>query len=834
MLDALRLAVRVASKRGDLPEQSFGAKGELASLVDILPNTYAAETDFAKFLKTARVHRRPDEDGEGLNKPLSVDEKARGRYLRGIQTPKKWERFGARWGPALFLATQVCPQQVADEVDSLFKRMDLWHVKCEEELRLSLSGLTRIAKKHGDLLFPGYWKWLVNWEVLGGYHEAALVDDFIPELREWASGDVVHKTWNGEEYTEAVFLEDLEAGMWEFMSQAPAVTTANSEVYTRAEFAARPHLWARSGSSKRKESVFYTVDGQRFKAKRSKWNTALALDEKVVLNVLTTTNPLAMRQENSAIQKREAGKVRAVVNSDDETYLRMAYVSDWIERALHGHPLSTLYMSSTQLEQLWIRLSDACSHPSVKVPIDQTHFDWQQNKRMLSKFVDVLEKFIKVYAPLRVKDEYIAVIDQLRNALVEVEGRLVVTNERGIKTVIPVEKGVMSGWRMTALMDTVFNYGELYAARRLVRRLLGRDPVTTVCVQGDDDQLSVGTLGEAASIVKAYEVMNFELNPAKFFISTDRDEFLRQVVTAENVSGYPVRAILGLLWRNPVSRDPPAGMLRMNEQVRSWNLILARGGDWRRVKPHMLRDLGAANGLGTAEVLGVLSTPAVLGGSGFFNDYLSTYEFKPGVVETHGHIDISTVKGLKSELSRWRNAGILVSDKLIQEGIKDKLELSKAKKDVTPGLVTQTEPIYAQPRDVRGGSVPLQAPPSPEISGVLTEVILRDAVRSKNFDWIRNVYIHPDWRNLSNDIERKGGRRVWIDWVLGNLPWHTPVRPGWSDLVVGNLMSELFKGIFARVVAFANWNYSILLQEALAAEMAAHDILCRRTTVIGG
>jgi hypothetical protein len=594
--------------------------------------------------------------------------------------------------------------------------------------------------------------------------------------------------------------------------------------------------WARSGASQRKESVMYIDrDGKTKRARKSKWRTAFALTAGQTKAILRESRPTALKQHNTAIQKRETGKVRPVVNAGDEDYLRMLFISLWLETALDGHPKSTLFMSTEQLIMLWERLSRNCLDDTVKIPLDQSHFDWQANKRMISRFLDVVARVIETYATERLKGELLHVLAAIRVSLVDLVGVLRV-DIGDIHKNIPIEKGIMSGWRWTALMDTVINWGELYAARQLVMRMGGIDPVIEAVAQGDDDQVRSPNYGTAAALAEAYTVMNFEVNPSKFFLSTERDEYLRQVAQPGVVAGYPIRGLTAVLWRNPVSKDPVAGILRMGEQLKSWNLLIGRGGDPTQCLRMMKIDMSQGNGLSTDEVDRLLATPTCAGGLGLFPPGETWLSMSPGRVDVHANIVETTVKGLDSELKRWKSLGLDITKKEAMQSLSSNLELSDARKEVAQGGVEEVTPWrqYLWEPKATGVGIPLQARPNQNLPRTLGSYALQRAVRDRDWDWIREVWLDPTMRSVSDAIETRGGRTVWVDWLLDKLPWKTPNVLGWSDLVPSVLYRRSLTAAWSRIVGMNKFTYRSVKKAALTAELWVHNDIAHRGIRLGG
>jgi hypothetical protein len=770
------------------------------------------------------------EDGS-FTRELTDDERSRSRFIRSWKASSQWERFGPRWGPAISLAFAVMPKEVKVAVDKVFDEIGVNRVNNETILAKMFKEMSGVFKKHGDRL-NAHWKWFINWETLGGYRDSQDISDFVDELRNWVSGDITHTSLGEDGWSEEQFLDDLELGMEEFLSDLPNLENANKESLSILEWASSPGNWAKSGSSAIKTSLrFYDEKGKLRKPKKTKWRTALTMDPNWVIGVLRTKDESRLKQRNKAIQKRETGKVRAVVNADDETYLRMAYISDWLETALQGSAKSTLYMSKVQMVDMWIKLANATEGNTVKIPLDQSHFDWQQNKRMISRFIKVVRRIISRCA--KHKSDLLEVLDGVEKGLVQIEGELNVGTGSS-RSVLPIQKGVMSGWRWTALMDTVFNWGELFAARKLVQRWGARDPVLNAIAQGDDDQVACPGWADAALLATAYDSMGFEVNPGKFFVAQNRDEYLRQVAEPGVVSGYPVRSLNSLLWRNPVSRDPVAGLLRAREQVNSWNMLIGRGGDKDATLRLMMRDVSAGNGLSLDQVRRLLGTPACVGGLGLWpaQDWLSIDE---GHTTTKVSFDPSSASGLRLELPKWEAAGLGWTKHEALRALGDNLEVNKVPKEVTPGSVYEPQKVSPYPWSWGGGGgVALGARMDPKLPRTLGTPSLDRAIRLRMWDWIESVWLDPDLRGISGTIRQRGGRRVWVDWLQGKLPYKVPNVIGFSAMQISVLFDAASKAAWSRLVTKWKFNYTTVLRSALTVECVVRDA-CRHASIrLGG
>jgi hypothetical protein len=851
-LDTLRrliLAKDISRYLGDAGLLYWRAHPDWKRLIDILPSSDAASFEVRRLTKLGEDEHSL-EDSEDPELPpfleeLTDEEKSRLRFGRTWKPQTPFQHYGPRWGRAMSLAWALLPKDALQDVRSYFRLFNIFNYTSATLLRKMLKEVSDVFKKYGDLLTP-HWKMFVNWDTLGGYVKTKAITDFVGDLEDWATGDVIHSMPDGDEMSETKFLDCLEEGMWEFVVQAPNVERANEFALNLEEYSRYPGNWATPGATQVKDSVLYNVTSRdevgnkitkTYKPRGSKWRSALALHPSQVRRILTQQDRAQLRQKNTAVQKQETGKLRAVVSADDATYLRMDFISQWLEVALKGHPLSTLFMSTSQTVDMWENLARKTEQKdTVKIPLDQSHFDWQQNKRMIARFISVVRRFIETAASPKLKEDLLMVLRSLEIALVEEEGSIVV-GTGSQKVYIPIQKGVMSGWRWTALMDTVFNWGELHCARTLVKETGMSDPVISAIAQGDDDQVECPSYGHASALVEAYAIMNFEVNPGKFFVDIRRDEFLRQVPVPGLVSGYLIRGITAVLWRNPISRDPPAGLLRLSEQLKAWNLLLGRGGRPDTVEKLMLLDMTQGNGLSKEEVISLLRTPATVGGLGYVGpDTQKWVKVSPGTMTRDGKLVPNTVRGLDVELSEWKGLGAKWSDSKMYSELANNLELSKAPTVVEEGRIEEVEILKPHPWLARptGGGIPVSARGRHDLPTTLSSFMLEEAIRNRDWNWIRDSWIDPSLRAVSDRIESNGGRRVWVDWLTGKLPIKLPTIPGWSDLKPSVIYNLMINSVWTRLVGMAKFDMTKVRRYFLTAELSIRGVLRGSDVRLGG
>jgi hypothetical protein len=725
----------------------------------------------------------------------------------------------------------MLPGHVKSVWNNVFRALNLWSYNSGDALQQTLKELTGVAKKHGRLLWHD-WKYLVNLETQGGFHESVPMDDFVGELREWVGGDVTHKLYDQQGVlSEEYFLTTLAEGFEKVLADVPGLVRANEEVLSVAQFALAPGNWARSGSSKTQERLTYTDSrGLRKKVGKNKWNAALIKPAAWVRQVLTTSDVTDLVQHNVAVQKRETGKVRAVVASFDKMYLRMAFVAQYIEACLRGSTQSTLFMSTRQISHMWTEMGQGTNRQSeVKIPLDQSHFDWQQNKRMLRVFIEVMEGFVRRNCPRR--DEYLHVLWQIKMGLVELDAYLDVHTSKGLVRIL-IEKGIMSGWRWTALMDTFFNLAEFHCALVGCSNLGILVNVIRLVAQGDDDDITVATWGQAAAVWAMYRVMNFDINPGKFFVDWARNEFLRLVAQDNIVTGYLVRAVTSLLWRNPISVDPPRGVIRATESAMGWLKAAQRGAEgWEEL---MYRDISGANGAPEQLVRAWAHTPAAAGGLGLLPHAPSWYTLTPGSVAEEKRVDLDGIRGLQEEFDFYEERGFNVNrEKALQE-VAENLKTPDARREVIPGKFEEVEAfvpyLWGVERTTPGP--PLSASVDRKWPKTIVQHVLNNAIREKEWGHVRDL-LSTESQGWFDVIEKRVSRRVFVGWLKGELPWRAPMRPDWGTVPVSVVYDDLARAAWMRVLSRTGVKWSTVKRAALTAELEVSGTLAYASVRVG-
>lgn len=205
----------------------------------------------------------------------------------------------------------------------------------------------------------------------------------------------------------------------------------------------RTGKWLEGKSGSELSTVIH-VDGKRVQTGKMKGMMGVYWADSDVARDLVT----ATRETMDVLQKSEGGKIRPVAKTGNSVNRKMNYLSEVLERGLHGSKLSTLFARETANEAIDMDLIDAArDHRTWKVPLDQGGFDQHQSKAVIAVTLFCIGRHIFKFVP-QVRPVWEALWDSLfyNGALVRVGSW---SSEW--------RNGLPSGWRWTAVLDTIPN-----------------------------------------------------------------------------------------------------------------------------------------------------------------------------------------------------------------------------------------------------------------------------------------------------------------------------------------------------------------------------------------
>jgi hypothetical protein len=693
------------------------------------------------------------------------------------------------------------------------------------EKTLYLTGkLSSIMFKMGDKLSKNWW-WFVAINTFGGYVPNQPIELQHEKIKDWVSKPREHSYFGDKKK----YLDLIYTYSTEFLRKSPSVTQANTDMESTADFLGDLAKWARSGSTSTKSTI-YSTDGKRIR--KSKWTTAFGLEVEEVRRIVATKEKkdLYGKMDSTAIQKRETKKIRAVIMSGDYPYLKMAVVMRWFERAARNHPNTTLFYSKEQTNEMWrTMVRNHSDKYSVKMPLDQEEFDHQPTFEMQRKVWHAMKDYLRVQCKVEFVEEMEEIMDSLERMMFDLP-RFVRFHE--LLAGIPSIHGIESGIRITAWMDTIINWCELRIAEEMARDQ--KVPVVSKIevAQGDDDNLEFLDFSMTLAVYTGYLMQGLKVNPSKFWMAYDRNEYLRRVTFKDRIQGYPARAINSVLWRNPVSRDPPKGKDRSREQVSNWSTLISRGCVEKEVVKHMVRDICRGNGLSKKDVYELLETPMCVGGLGFFacgNNFGLAIDTE--VEDFSNHVDLNTVVGVDWLLQKWEEFDLGMEKSSLQREIDSVFNMSTGEHHVTVKRVAV--PIgylkYAVPSKI----IPTKCPVNRDLPQTFITSVLDKMIRDRDWDKILNTYVAIEWREIAEKIMKRGGRRVFIDWLKGSLPFAVPIVPLWDKVAVSEEAEKINSTYWSWLVFRHRFNYSSVTRAAVSAEGMTRDWISRQEPRIG-
>jgi len=496
------------------------------------------------------------------------------------------------------LYQKLIPPEVAQKLHWLLN----FHVN---DTYSSLSDLSNMMRKYQTDLDHNWW-YFVDLATLNDYVPAGTDKEVEDAVSEWISGDVVHEFDDGG--FDAYFEQGCDVFLRSGSQHEPAY------YYSSDEFLSDPMMWATPGTSD-STRLHFEWGGVHAKARKSKWATACSIDKKELHKMFYEVEP----QTNKAVTKRELTKPRMIIAGDMANYLRMSYVSTWLEKKLSNHPNTTLFFSKRQMLQLWTDMIDRVTEGKlISLPIDESKYDHYVTKKMITIMFKSIRKYIDLWAPPNMQD-LLTALDSTEKSLFHHGAHIFIP---GTKRMILWEKGLLSGWRWTALLNTIANVAKMYAYRmKMQERLclfneLG-DPVRYDVAQGDDIDAAVTNVEQGDALLGMYKETGFVLNPKKLFVSNYSDEYLRQLATKNRLQGYPARGVASLCFRNPITSEMKVGEERLRELASNWLLCSRRCGTSQSIiESLMTRDLANANGLSKSDVHKYIHAPSTSGGLG--------------------------------------------------------------------------------------------------------------------------------------------------------------------------------------------------------------------------
>jgi hypothetical protein len=423
------------------------------------------------------------------------------------------------------------------------------------EIEEYLSELSNIIKRGQHI---EYWERLVDINTLGGILYEISNDEFEKRIKEWTQGYSMHKVFNDE----SLFYNLFEKAVENLEYSLPIRQTRRFISFR--EYLDRTYLWGLSGSTTLKSNVTHVeTNNQEMKIRQTKWSVALFMDKDELYKTILSKRFVPI----IALQKPGAAKIRLAMSSGFEFYLLLDYVDYFFQDTLRQWEYSTFWFKKKKRFSFWMDFAKkTVTKERFHIPLDQSKFDWNISTRMILSIVKMIRRIgPKIGIQFDENEKIFNILEHLFS-----HNKVQIGEE-----VLDVMKGVMSGWKWTALMDTFVNYCQMQVAISILDYFTLELP-EDITLQGDDDRLSLQSPISIYIIIRIYDMMGFIIHPKKFFVKQGCDEFLRKIALNGRVFGPCARTISTILEPKPENRDKVDRLEMVTEVLSTFYTYMSR------------------------------------------------------------------------------------------------------------------------------------------------------------------------------------------------------------------------------------------------------------------
>jgi len=588
--------------------------------------------------------------------------------------------------------------------------------------------IAKDAFKYGSRLFGKLWRYLVDLDMLfGSSVQGGSTEEIRADMTHWVGRD---SKWKGSKLRQ-VFRDGF-AQVSNKMKLASRSLTTKIRAYD--EFHMCPSEWVASGSS--------TVEGIE-DLRRSKVASYLRWASEIPGYLSTGLQPW---EEDpylvKVLEKRERKKVRGTAMASWTSFVDQAFCCQGIERIV-GEALRT-NIGCKDETSFWNELIHD-SQTSLGLPIDISAFDHGPPDWMVIECVQLLLDVCWDGSEEMLMSGK-RVIDQIRNSVLEHEGHSV-----------KWEGGVLSGWRITSVIDTVINASIAYGTGVTMAAV----PATT----GDDALFFVNSRDDMERIISVYEQV-VSVNRRKFFNDGVRSEFLRYLMVrgVKARVGYPARFWSGYCFTQAFTEGCVEDCF---EIVSAYQMGVNRGMRKHEMHRQCVERLADHFDCPRWEASAFLHTPASFGGGGE-SPFCETWR------KSRRSVDVISVNGksrrvlgwdllsgmAKKQLGECRNKLGVPHDYL--KGIYDGLRPKKSSTlDSSKQYLEKVKPV------ARGPVFPSAERESVRRPDWSIDAWFRSSwIRSRPREWAHCVDVFDVDRLRS--LESRIGRGRFIDWLLSD------------------------------------------------------------------
>lgn len=469
----------------------------------------------------------------------------------------------------------------------------------------TLKELGGIYKKGGRNIDKD-WMYFVDMHTMTGYVDPKTPIDLDDEAKSWVVGKRIYN----ERMTQNRSMRHRILDRLLLRSRGRKVKRLSLR-----EFLTNPTLYATSGSGRGLPKL--EIDAEFWNQKLNKWESGkYKLGSTKWAGLLASTPDdlikMVFRREKQKnfmfikIDEKGGLKLRSIVTGDLAVYLRMAYLNYYVEGALNDCEfLPTTWSTKKRVEYMRNSLILSNDVNIIHIPIDQSAFDKNVS---LDLVLDVVSWLCNL--ALKVSNFLPDVQDVADILYWSMDGGELIVESTG--HIFEIERGVLSGWLWTSLIDSLANYIQFTEITEAM--FINEEAIAVHYHQGDDIDVGTYSYEVAVAIYEGYNHYGLEINPLKFWIERDRNEFLRLVYT-DNVRGYLARLVTGILYLKP---GPPKPLDESwFTMLDSWKKAISRGADSIVIERMVIEEARRIFNISTKVASDLLYTPRSYGGGGW-------------------------------------------------------------------------------------------------------------------------------------------------------------------------------------------------------------------------
>jgi hypothetical protein len=406
------------------------------------------------------------------------------------------------------------------------------------------------------------WKRLIDLGRLTTFSKHIDPLEYVDDVRSWLQDTTKSRHYINK--SEEQFIAEFKISVGELLSN-----NVPKRKHTLDEFLSMPHLWAVTGSAKTglvADTIM--INGEPTPLNKSKRSIAYTNTTADLKREMFYSESV-----NSVFDKSEVNRNRPVVNSDFGMFLAMSALDDQVYDMINEgmNQWSPIFKKYNFIKDRNYQIRKIGKW--VCVPLDQKGFERQTSFQMLECILEVIRSRMDAD-----DHESQQVLDVIQKKMFN--AKLYFSHE-GTKYINmeDITNGLSSGWKWTALFNTIINLSEFLTCARQLGWVRGLD-YTNICALGDDTRIWVKSFAHAEALLNWYENAHIEVNRKLAIVSRTCDEFLRKVTervgNLATFRGYANRMCAPIVYRNPKSREPNSLHDALTTTAQNWLDLASR------------------------------------------------------------------------------------------------------------------------------------------------------------------------------------------------------------------------------------------------------------------